>query len=486
MAVARVLRLALCGAVMSASGACSGGGTPAATDASARSDGGSPVADAGRTDGAAADAGTDGPVGDATNPADVGTDAGGDAGTPDGGEPPRIWVVVMAGQSNMVGLGKNADLTPAQAAPVPDATIYYNPSVHPNPNGRQWLPLGPGFGVLADRFGPELGFGRRWRELFPGRRLAIIKVAEGATALADRWKATTGDLYQLLKGDVLTQMGVLATQGRPQIVGFIWMQGESDGTAQDTASAYQANLMELIYSLRSDFGVALMPMVAGLIATEAGWPYANYVRNFTALASVQVGQMEVVETDDLPMWPDELAHYDSAGLLTLGTRFADASAGMLVPHWQTPGNFGAAQGDFDFTYRDRSAAGLVLATYDGANARWAGAEAGVLVGDGWMHPGTTHQAELGWWAPFAGLLAVTVNVSVPDTRGDGTVVEIADGAGTVWGPVAVPAGGTASTTLARDVVQGQELYFRTSSGPAGDLAYDTTAWTLDISMSVEE
>ncbi|RLB53401.1 MAG: hypothetical protein DRJ42_12120, partial [Deltaproteobacteria bacterium] len=85
---------------------------------------------------------------------------------------PRLTVVILAGQSNMVGLGINGELSAADAASVPQTHIYYNDSVHPNPNAMRWTGLRPGFGVLADRFGPELSFGRRLHELWPTRTIA--------------------------------------------------------------------------------------------------------------------------------------------------------------------------------------------------------------------------------------------------------------------------------------------------------------------------
>ncbi|MBI5548897.1 MAG: hypothetical protein HY901_33870 [Deltaproteobacteria bacterium] len=429
---------------------------------------------------AAADGGMRADVGD---PDDVGMDvAGADAGS----DSSRIWVYVMAGQSNMVGLGKSADLTVAQAAPVANAVIYYDSCVHPNTHTKRWLPLGPGFGALDDRFGPELGFGRRWRELYPDRALAIIKVAEGGTALHDRWKARTGDLYQLLLSEAQAQLADLSARGRPQLAGFLWMQGESDAVEAAAADLYGQNLTELVSDLRSELGVPFLPTVAGLIAQSPLWPYSGTVRNGIALVSVQLGQMEVVETSDLTTWLDDAAHYDSASTLALGRRFADAAAGMLATRWTFPGSFSPAQGDSSWLYADRDGAQQSLLTFDVAQQQWSGGAPGLVIGDGWMHPGATHQAELEWWAPFAGTLAVTLRADAADPRGDGTAVEVASASGLVWGPQGIAAGNPASHGFSVEVKQGDVLYFRTSSGPAQNPLYDATHWQIELTMSGNE
>lgn len=236
----------------------------------------------------------------------------------------QIWVYVMAGQSNMVGIGRTSSLSSEDASRVSGALIYLAPSTHANTRTRRWYPLGPGFGADVDRFGPELSFGRRTRQLYPGRHIAIIKVADGATGLHDRWQARSGDLYRLLVDTVQGQTEVLATAGgRPQFAGLVWMQGESDAVFAADADTYQQNFTNFVVDLRTDLGHGLVPMVAGLIATH-GWTYADTVRGAITQVANQTGQIEAIETDDLPMDTTNPGHYDTEGNLHLGARFADA------------------------------------------------------------------------------------------------------------------------------------------------------------------
>lgn len=403
--------------------------------------------------------------------------------------PPTLWVFLLAGQSNMVGVGFNNELPAPQQSLVDGATIFYDDSVHPNSNTLSWLPLGPGFGVVENRFGPELSFGRRMRQLWPDRNIALLKVAEGGTALHDRWAASSGDLYQLLVNHVQAQMQWLAEEHdgqrwRPQIVGLLWMQGESDALDLSDSLAYGANFESFLWTLRTDVGVPIIPTTAGLISPAGGWDYVDIVRDHTISTADRIGQVDVVETNDLPTQPADIFHYTSQSYLTLGERFADSAAALVPTTWNNIANFTHTQGDGFWLYLQRSAGTSEFVGWDEGQGRYSNGDASVWLGPDSVHPSATHEAELGWWAPYNGRASVTVTVADLDAAGgDGVSVEIAQEATTLRGPTAIPNGGSAQYSLEVDLAQGQVLSFRTSSGPAQDALHDATAWTIDIVMA---
>lgn len=373
---------------------------------------------------------------------------------------PRLTVLILAGQSNMVGLGVNADLSAADAGPVSQAHIYYNGSIHPNPNALHWTGLAPGFGVLADRFGPELGFGQRLRELWPSRTLAIIKVAEGGTAI-DRWAAGSGDLYQLLVDEVQRQMTDLRAEWRPQIAGFVWMQGESDGIDARNAAAYGARLRALIERLRTDIGVPLLPVTAGLIYEQELWPYASTVRSQTSQLAAELGPMNVVETNDLATHAADPAHYDSPSTLALGRRLAEATAALHGTAWRFPADLSAARGDGFWRFFERPAAGAPVALdYEPAMSRWQGTE--TFVGATGAQPSASRSVEIAWSAPLAARMLVTVSATAPG--GGDAEVEITDGEHVLWGPAQLSSDRSVRHILTLDMVQGRALFFRTAAG----------------------
>jgi hypothetical protein len=108
-------------------------------------------------------------------------------------------VYFMGGQSNMVGFGFSNELDGAAREPVPGARIYMGAirnDQQPAEGLGLWADVTPGFGTgfktdglansLSNRFGPELSFARRIRELRPGENIAIIKYAKGGSSIDDR------------------------------------------------------------------------------------------------------------------------------------------------------------------------------------------------------------------------------------------------------------------------------------------------------------
>jgi hypothetical protein len=408
---------------------------------------------------------------------------------------PKIWVFILAGQSNMVGLGRvselgaHADLfAPALRSGIPKVGIYLEDSVHQNPNqngAMRWLDVDEygGFGVDAARFGPELGFGARMHELWPERQIRILKVAEGATDLAEDWAARSGRLYSLLLSTVRSQFEILGEHERIELVGLVWMQGESDAFG-DLADAYGSNLRRFITSLREDLGQALLPTVAALIAPQGGWPEAETVRDATSDLAARLGPMSTVETSDLTMWPDDVAHYDTRSTLILGRRFADAAVGLLPTRWDSQADFGGAQGGRQWRYRQRMGSGVVEdLAYVSWLERWQGGAQGPFISRAATSPGAAVDAELWWRAPYAGRVQLDLTAAAVGTGGDGAWVALVDGDFVRWGPVRLSAGGSARHQAVLDVVQGRELRFQTAAGPAHDEAHDSTRWEIELVMS---
>ena len=108
----------------------------------------------------------------------------------------------FGGQSNMVGFGRTNELPEDMKGPVPDTRLFFGQTrkdFEPADGVGCWSDLTPGFGVGArtdgvtpspsDRFGPELAFARRMRELRPDENIAIIKYARGGTSIDARQPA---------------------------------------------------------------------------------------------------------------------------------------------------------------------------------------------------------------------------------------------------------------------------------------------------------
>ena len=117
-------------------------------------------------------------------------------------------VYVVAGQSNCDGRGKAAELTgplAGWAKPQDDVRIAYSCSELRGPvlTSDGFQPLQPGWSVAPGKgrptklpsgtFGPEVSFGRGTADHLKGKRVALIKFAEGGTSLAKDWNPEVKD-----------------------------------------------------------------------------------------------------------------------------------------------------------------------------------------------------------------------------------------------------------------------------------------------------
>ncbi len=270
-----------------------------------------------------------------------------------------IRLFFLGGQSNMEGHGLNAELPDSLSATSENVWIYHgNPTADKDETGGLglWEKLKPGHGAgfisdggsnnLSRKFGPELSFGQRISELYPGEKIALVKYARGGSsidAMAAReygyWemdyqgKAGVNQFDHFLK----TVDGALATRDidgdgiEDDLVpsGIIWMQGESDATlTEDIARRYYANLKRLMNLIRATFRDGDLAVVIGKIS-DSGLENNGKVWIYGEL--VQHAQEEYVRKDrnaamvrnTRSLQYSDPYHYDSRGYIDLGIMFAE-------------------------------------------------------------------------------------------------------------------------------------------------------------------
>ena len=241
--------------------------------------------------------------------------------------PDRKRIYLLGGQSNMVGVGLNTELPAQLQLPQPNVQIYAAGQVDPC-DANSWGDLRPGLGFNEYCFGPEITFGRDMDAEQPGDGIILIKYSVGGTSLWSDWHAPDinypngGPQYEAFMNTVTTALGELSLGYDPNIVGMIWMQGESDSSDLERAQAYEQNLTNLIQSIRSDLGVPNMPFVIGQISNQYGYTYGSIVQQAQYNVSQTLPNTALVITEDLTLNSDNI-HYDAAGQIALGTRFAE-------------------------------------------------------------------------------------------------------------------------------------------------------------------
>lgn len=284
----------------------------------------------------------------------------------------------LGGQSNMDGYGYARDLPETMRGELPGVRIFGG---NPAPDGARdgglgtWAALQPGYGIgfssdgtknsLSDRFGPELTFAHRLRELSPDAKVAIIKYSRGGTSIDPEapnakplgcWEPDytggDGDVKGINQFDhflrtvetALAQKDIDGDGEEDCLVpaGIAWMQGESDAFTEPVAKRYEANLRKVMSRIRQTLvsddadRAAKLPIVIGRIV-DSGKDSDGKTMDFCEI--VQEAQAAYVKSDPRSAFIDGTAkykfsdawHYDSAAYIDLGQQFADALHKLNAP-----------------------------------------------------------------------------------------------------------------------------------------------------------
>jgi iduronate 2-sulfatase len=249
-------------------------------------------------------------------------------------------VFLVAGQSNCDGRGAAAALTGPLVKwvkPQDDVPVAYSCSTLRGPalDSGGFKPLQPGWSVAPGKnrptalpsgtFGPEVSFGRGMADRLKGKKVALIKYAEGGTSLAKDWNPDVKDrLYAAFLAFTRKSLADLKDRGHTYTVrGMIWHQGESD--AGLTAEAYQKLLTTFIGRVRADLGVPDLPFGIGEVYDNGK---RDAVRAAQKAAAADVTGAFLVSAGGLKT-SDGGTHFDAASQIELGERFAAGMAKAL-------------------------------------------------------------------------------------------------------------------------------------------------------------
>jgi len=271
---------------------------------------------------------------------------------------------LLGGQSNMDGFGQVAELPEALQGEQPDTFIFHGnsaPDGVPVDGRGRWEALRPGHGVgfssdgqgnqPSTRFGVELSLAARLRALQPGVKLAFVKYSRGGTSIDARAAGGAGCwdpdfdggeglgrgvnqydhcLAALAAATAVTDIDGDGEPDRLLPAGIVWMQGESDASdSPAVALAYVAQLGRLMDLLRAALRRDDLPVAIGRIsdsgqdASGRVWTHGEVVRAAQqAWCEADAAAALVTSTDGYGY--SDPYHYDSAGYIDLGARFAEA------------------------------------------------------------------------------------------------------------------------------------------------------------------
>lgn len=258
-----------------------------------------------------------------------------------------VDLILVAGQSNAVGY----DAKPSQLPPDEkdrDVLFWWRcgdppPDEHDS-MGRRWGPLQPqplgnpkqpkqgrqygNFAQSEGGFGPEIGLARTLVKQ-QSCKLAIVKAAFSGTGLRTDWNSAdpgdAGACYRALVSEAKAAIAAGKERGLTfRLRALVWVQGESDSNATD-APNYERNMTELLAALRRDLEA---PELRALLAinTQFGGGKNAFVPKVIeaqkAVAAKDPKRTVYVDTDGVSLANG--AHWDTAGTLEVGRRFAEA------------------------------------------------------------------------------------------------------------------------------------------------------------------
>jgi len=190
-------------------------------------------------------------------------------------------------------------------------------------------------------FGPELFFGIELSKRYPENDFLLIKRSEGGTSLYGAWNPNwtykkaklkeeehKNKLFQDFINTVDEQLNKLPV-GSYQIVGMLWVQGESDSGQKHgplPSEKYSENLIELIKKVRDYYNVNDMPFLMLGVGSEMIINSMEEVSDKLVNVELIKRSLDTKSNNYTPrynhMWNGKPAnHYNYIGMKTIGEMF---------------------------------------------------------------------------------------------------------------------------------------------------------------------
>ena len=272
----------------------------------------------------------------------------------------RTGVVILLGQSNMVGRGRGDILDPALLRRLGERDLGYYPAndacgsacnidgsdcnlpsfmqrhcrsfdvfqISEQKHQSQLRPVRAqaweqAFLGSESRFGPELTLGLSLNIDAPSAYTRVVVIKRAVLGVGMGSFAAGQPLYDGLLRDYAR---VVERYGQEQTVpvGVVWMQGESDSNSAIAASAYSSRLRSFISQVRSDFKAPSLPfIIPQLSGRDKRRPFQDQVEAAYASAAAEVEHVRYV----LGEWPTAS---EAQGPRATPQHLVDAMAGTGV------------------------------------------------------------------------------------------------------------------------------------------------------------
>lgn len=227
------------------------------------------------------------------------------------------------------------------------------------PTKGKFVDTGLNQGVRKNGFsGPEVGIAEVLNDYGSEEEpIFLIKYTSGGTGFFDQarngsskwnWRSSStsspGDLYTGLLEFMDSNLELIETEFKlkPVIKGFLWMQGESDGTASSASNLYQSYLYKMISDFREEFKDYTtskdgndIAFIDATIADNGTWPYSFKINEAKENISKLGENNYLIDTNsnglDLKVGSNEHGggdqyHYTVDSMMRLGNAFGNIIA----------------------------------------------------------------------------------------------------------------------------------------------------------------
>jgi hypothetical protein len=229
-----------------------------------------------------------------------------------------LYLIALAGQSNMVGAGYVGDLPPdfpkngSRIWNFTNANVW-EPAKEPIDSNENQVDKVSRDAVTG--VGPGLAMADAFATKYPQVKVGLIPCAKSGSRIV-KWQpySERSSLY----GSCLYRQREAEKQGKVRAVVF-W-QGGQDGKSKELAEHWGENFKRMVAAWRADMGDANLPFILlvlkpGTRETLAAFPYRDIVR--AQQLAVDLPNLTKIETIDYEYDSDDI-HMTTAGQLKLG------------------------------------------------------------------------------------------------------------------------------------------------------------------------
>ena len=250
----------------------------------------------------------------------------------------KLDIIILAGQSNSMGAGSGEADDPFE----PNADILLmERNFTIGMAQERWFN-----NRILSCFG--FSFAREYIKngnLRPGRKILLVKAAEGGTTFVDNHWGVGDEFYEGMIKMTNVALGLnpenrllalLWHQGENDIMAFVRREDESDGALKEIGEWYYAKLKTLVETARETFGIENLPFVAGDYSYD--WKEANPAaceafKNATKSLCADISNAGFVETDGLTSNAyennsNDTVHFSRRALYPLGARYYEKYCGI--------------------------------------------------------------------------------------------------------------------------------------------------------------